>query len=133
MALGQTTDQLADAGLDTSQLQSVIDNNTGQALTDAILLVVPGDPDGSQVGTIGADIITGAGGNDVIEGLDGNDTLSGLAGNDTIRGGAGNDREDGNAQRLADDALPHPFPLPHPFRADGMAMPSARKEGRRTC
>ena len=91
MALGQTTDQLADAGLDTSQLQSVIDNNTGQALTDAILLVVPGDPDGSQVGTIGADIITGAGGNDVIEGLDGNDTLSGLAGNDTIRGGAGND------------------------------------------
>src|SRR5439155_1766672 len=74
-----------------SQLQSVIDNNTGQALRDAILLVVPGDPDGSQVGTIGADIITGAGGNDVIEGLDGNDTLSGLAGNDTIRGGAGND------------------------------------------
>ncbi|MEH2614336.1 Ig-like domain-containing protein [Bradyrhizobium sp. AZCC 1693] len=91
VALGQTTDQLADAGLDTTELQSVVDNNTGEALTDAISQVVPGDPDGSQVGTIGADVLTGAGGNDIIDGLDGNDTLSGLSGNDTIYGRGGND------------------------------------------
>ena len=91
VALGQTTDALADAGLDTTELQTVFENNSGTNLTDAIGLVEAGDADGSQVGTIGADTIEGAGGNDIIEGLDGNDTLSGLAGKDTIRGGAGND------------------------------------------
>ena len=91
VALGQTTDQLTTAGLDETALATVVTDNTGTNLTDAIAAAPVGDPDGSQVGTLGNDTITGAGGNDVIEGLDGNDTLSGLGGNDTIRGGNGAD------------------------------------------
>ncbi|MDB5875949.1 MAG: hypothetical protein JWQ07_5391, partial [Ramlibacter sp.] len=95
VALGLTTGQLGAAGLNEAALGTVvadIDN-----LAAAISLAQVGDPDGSQVGTVGNDVISGAGGADIIEGIDGNDTLNGLAGNDTLRGGAGNDTLVGGA------------------------------------
>ena len=95
VALGQTTDALTAAAAaveaGTGDFTAAVANNTGGALTTAILAAEVGDPDGSEIGTSGNDTISGAGGNDVIDGLDGNDTLSGLGGKDTIHGGNGND------------------------------------------
>ena len=95
VALGQTTDQLADAGFDEEALEAVVDDIDN--LAAAILAAEVGDPDGSQVGFSGNDVISGAGGSDLIEGIDGNDTLNGLAGNDRLYGGAGSDTLTGGA------------------------------------
>ncbi len=104
VALGQTTEQLSDAGLNATLLETVEDNNTGTALTDAIAAVEI--PEAFQLGTIGDDILTGdqsvADVIDVIEGLDGNDILDGAGNNDTLSGGAGGDTLIGGA---GDDLL----------------------------
>ncbi|MBR1212046.1 VCBS domain-containing protein [Bradyrhizobium sp. JYMT SZCCT0180] len=108
VALGQGTDQLAAAAAGTggATFADAIANNTGTNLSTAISNAPVGDPDGSEVGTLGNDTITGAGGNDVIDGLDGNDTLSGLGGKDTIHGSDGNDKlfgGDGDDKLYGDD------------------------------
>jgi Ca2+-binding RTX toxin-like protein len=93
VALGQTTEQLADAGLNAAALDTVETNNTGVNLNNAIAAAEI--PEAFQVGTIGNDVLTGDQAAvdviDVIEGLDGNDTLDGAGNNDTLSGGAGND------------------------------------------
>ncbi len=49
----------------------------------------------AQVGTAGADNLTGDGNDNVLVGGQGNDTLIGLAGNDALKGATGNDSLDG--------------------------------------
>ncbi len=51
----------------------------------------PALPSGGQLGTAGADTLTGGDGPDRLFGQGGNDDLSGGAGQDILRGGAGND------------------------------------------
>ncbi|XIA64406.1 tandem-95 repeat protein [Bradyrhizobium sp. TZ2] len=89
VALGQTTEALAQAGLDATALDVVESDNTGGALDQAIAAAEI--PDAFQIGTLGNDILTGTAGVDVIEGLDGNDQIDGQGGNDALSGGAGKD------------------------------------------
>lgn len=91
IALGQTTDQLQTAGLNATNLTTVVTDNTGQNLSTAIATAPVGDPDGAQVGGAGSDTLTGGRGNDIIQGLGGNDVLAGGAGNDLLDGGDGQD------------------------------------------
>ena len=55
-----------------------------------------------QLGTEGANTLSGGGGEDYVYGAGGNDTLRGDGDSDVVRGGNGNDRVDGGA---GDDAL----------------------------
>ena len=97
VALGATTDALADAGLNAQELVEVVDHFTGDDLDDAIDVAPVGDVDGGTVGTIGNDTLVGSDFDDVIDGLDGDDVISGGDGDDLLYGGAGVDRLDGGA------------------------------------
>jgi Ca2+-binding RTX toxin-like protein len=55
-----------------------------------------------QLGTTGADVLTGASKDDAIAGRAGDDTIAGKDGNDALEGGAGSDRLEGGT---GDDAL----------------------------
>ena len=81
----------------TSATRAPVDPATLPA-TALVLPVSPEDPEpqpGDQVGTAGADPLTGGDGDEAIFGQQGNDTIRGGAGNDTLYGGPGNDRLDG--------------------------------------
>ncbi|MEM7723197.1 MAG: LamG-like jellyroll fold domain-containing protein [Pseudomonadota bacterium] len=84
-----------EAALNQSQINDLIDNGPGTAVTN---------PSGPQPMLAGDDMIEGLGGNDdldggagddMLDGGDGNDTLHGGYGNDHLKGGAGNDTLDG--------------------------------------
>lgn len=68
--------------LTEAQINDLIDNGPGAALTN---------PSGAQPMLAGDDMIEGLGGDDDIDGGAGDDMLDGGAGNDTIQGGYGND------------------------------------------
>ena len=59
VALGATTEALADAGLNATKLETVVDDFTGDALDEAIEEAPVGDVDGGEVGTIGNDTLSG--------------------------------------------------------------------------
>ncbi len=78
----------ADDALDTAELNELITNGPGAALTN---------PSGAQAIIAANDVIDGAGGNDNIDGEAGDDTLNGGTGNDSIQGGYGDDHVMGDA------------------------------------
>lgn len=69
--------------LTRTQIQELIANGPGAALTN---------PSGAQAMIAADDVIYGMGGNDRLDGEAGNDYLNGGEGNDTILGGYGDDR-----------------------------------------
>ncbi|MEL6954687.1 MAG: LamG-like jellyroll fold domain-containing protein, partial [Pseudomonadota bacterium] len=81
---GYTPEDVLDAG----QINELINDGPGAALTN---------PAGTQPMLAGDDTIDGNGGNDTIEGGAGDDVLDGGAGNDSVLGGYGDDIVDGGA------------------------------------
>ncbi|MEO1194503.1 MAG: hypothetical protein AAFY02_22380, partial [Pseudomonadota bacterium] len=77
-----------EAALNQSQINDLIDNGPGTAVTN---------PSGPQPMLAGDDMIEGLGGNDDLDGGAGDDMLDGGDGNDTLHGGYGNDHLKGSA------------------------------------
>lgn len=77
-----------DAALTRAEIQELMANGPGAALTNT---------SGAQAMIAADDVINGMGGNDRIDGEAGDDTLDGGAGNDNIKGGYGEDHLIGGA------------------------------------
>lgn len=78
----------ADDALSEAELDDLIANGPGAALTN---------PSGFEAIIAADDVIDGAGGNDTIDGEAGDDTLNGGIGNDSVQGGYGDDHVMGDA------------------------------------
>ncbi|MCR4377239.1 MAG: tandem-95 repeat protein, partial [Rhodospirillales bacterium] len=85
----------AASGNGTTDIASVLNKYSGSSLESEISNAQIGDVNGADIGTDGADTLTGDAGVDVIDGLGGDDVMSGGAGNDRLTGGLGNDTLDG--------------------------------------
>lgn len=72
----------ADDVLTQAEINDLIQNGPGAALTN---------PSGAEAMIAADDVIDGLGGNDTIDGMAGDDTLDGGSGNDSIQGGYGDD------------------------------------------
>ncbi|MGB0684023.1 MAG: cadherin-like domain-containing protein [Magnetovibrionaceae bacterium] len=106
IAQGDSADalQAAVASQDQSLLDQAVSDYTGDGLTSNVTAAADriGDPDGTELGTANADIMTGDDTANAIDGLGGDDRISGGGGNDRLFGGDGNDRLTGGS---GDDQL----------------------------
>ncbi len=106
VAQGATVTALANTDFNNATQVQDLHDSAVAGLADQVSNAVVGVVGQAQLGTLGADTLTGGTGNDAIDGLDGNDVISGgggndqlygSAGNDILTGGAGDDRLDGGA------------------------------------
>ncbi len=93
----------------TGDVSLVADHDASTSLSDTVTVQVTDSFDktysetvGIELGTDGADTLTGTSNTDVIYGFKGSDTLNGGGGDDTLTGGAGDDTLKGG---LGDDIL----------------------------
>jgi len=98
VAQGDATDALASITnfSDPNQTNAVTTTYVTD-LSAQVAAATVGDVNGAQLGTLGADVLTGSVNSDSIDGQDGNDQINGAAGNDFLYGGAGNDVLTGGA------------------------------------